>query len=197
MKRVMIVLALIMSVVCANAQVLSGVWGVPFGVSVEESKRIVAEKHGVRPTSVEKDMVEYGPCVFGDFEAVGVRLRYENDKLYMAEVYMAGADIMQMFDRYMAVTGELEKKYGKSDWSIALFKGDKKEKASNHKVVAKYKDATRANLWWFPKGSKSAKAKGAILCSVEDENNFKLLYVENETYNKVAARNQAKALTDY
>jgi len=190
-------LVLILSAVYADAQELSGVWGVPFGVSVEESKEIIKEKHGVRPTSVEKDMVEYGTCMFGDFEAVGVRLRYENGRLYMAEVYMAGADIMQMFDKYMAVIGQLEKKHGKSDWSIALFKGDKKEKANKHKIVAKYKDATRANLWWFPKGSKGDKAKGAILCSVEDENNFKLLYVENETYNKVVARNQAKALTDY
>lgn len=196
----MIAIALMLSMITADAQTLTGCFGVQFSASIEQVKQMMKDKHS--DAELLRDDPTFIAYIKGEWAG---RKAYIwafsfNDKgqLHTASVTLKPEKESGIFELYDAVSSDLAEKYGspKGDverWSYPYTASDKYA----HGITAlKLGKAKIQKTWWFENGSQTDDDDNAIQINITDDPYVNIRYQDGVLIQDVVKKNAESRKND-
>lgn len=185
MKKILLSLLLSLFVTAGYAQQSpDGVWGLPFGTSMDQARKILKEKHGVSPVLEDDESLVYENCRFGEHDGSSIDLYFFDRKLYKGIVSVPPKSEPDILDEYKAMLNTLTAEYGKPVKSMEDFTPPFK-KGDGHEIEAIQDGKGDVSAFWiFPAGQGIANAKASILLSITKRKDFMLSYTDRDLEKK-------------
>src|ERR687884_1112783 len=132
---------------------LDGFWGMKFGSSIAECKRIILSKEGAvldTKHSTENKLIVDG-AEFGGRKTAFIALLFTDNKLHTAKVYFVPRLESKVFELYDEIKSEINDKYYVTKNDYRLFKYPYEDGDGYETQAIKLGKASIASFWSFPR----------------------------------------------
>lgn len=197
MKKILVFACFMLFAVYAIAEerTLEGFWGIKFGTSIAEGKKIMASKGLKLDTSgSSKDILIYQNVKFGGRDAVAVGLKYDKNRFYEAMVgYRTPLDAKTV-ELYENVKADINAKYYTSNEDYKSFKYPYSEGDGYEITAIKLGLANISAFWQF---ERSDGEKNWIQLEIKENLVIFINYTDGKISEEVIGRNRATDSKDY
>lgn len=197
MKKIIVLACFMLFAVNAIAEerTLDGFWGIKFGTSKVEGKKIMASKGLKLDTSrSSKDILIYYDVKFGGRDAVAVGLKYDKNRFYDAKVFYRTPLDAKTLELYENVKADINTKYYTTNLDDKSFKYPYSE-GDGHEITAiKLGLAHISALWQF---ERSDGEKNLIVLEIKENLMIFINYIDGKISDEVVIRNRSTDSKDY
>lgn len=180
----------------ANHKKIDGFWGVKFGSSYMQAKKIILSKEGaiLDKKNSDSSIVVVDAAKFAGRQTSYIVLQFINDKFHTAVVSFKSDLEAKVVDLYETMETELNEKYFKTDSDFKNFKYPYKEGDGYEITAIKVGKATFASFWNFPREDGFTNS---IYLTISENLLVKLRYQDGKLIEEAVEIQKSKNAKDY
>ena len=175
---------------------VDGFWGMKFGSSVAECRKIILSKNtgtiDAKNSSETKIIID-NPEFAGKKPAF-IALLFVNDKFHTSKTFFKPTSAARVFELYDSIKGELNDKYYKTKEDFKIFKSPYYDGDGYEASAIRLGKATVAAFWTF---NQSDESKTVISLQIEESLLVNLSYQDDKIADQAIEKQKNKNAKDY
>lgn len=179
-----------------SEKTMDSFWGMKFGSSMAECKKIILSKEGtvIDAKNSTPDKLIIDGAEFGGRKTLFISLQFSDNKFHTAKVYFNPRLASKVIELYDEIKGEINDKYYITKDDFRHFKEPYSEGDGYETQAIRLGKATFAAFWTF---TRSDGHKNAISLQINENLSIVLGYQDGQLIDEAIDKKKSKAAKDY